>query len=110
MQIKKLKKKLLTAAAGVSASILALPAMASTGSGSGSLPWDTALQNVLDALQHGTAPKVVGLAICGAGFAAAAGDSGGMGKKLGQLAMAGGAVLAGSGPVITLLGGSGMLV
>lgn len=95
-----------TAKAGYVA-LVCLPglAMASTDSAAATLPWDTALKNILDALQTGTAPKVVGLAIVGAGLAAAAGDAGGMGKKVGTLAMAGGAVLAGSGPVIKLLGG-----
>lgn len=105
-------KKFKTLAYGAYVSLAVLPGMAfaSTGGGGGGMPWDSALQNVADALQHGTAPKIVGLAVVGAGFAAAAGDAGGMGKKLGTLAMAGGAVLAGAGPVITLLGGSGALI
>lgn len=95
--------------AGLAAAALVSPlAMAGTNTtsskGSVAMPWDTALTNLLDSVTKGTAPKIVGLAVVGAGIAAAAGDTGGLGKKLGVTAMAGGAALAGADSIISIFG------
>jgi len=108
MKIAALNKPL--AIAGAIAAGMLLPELAlAAGTGGGTMPWDTGLENILDALQNGTVPKIVGLAILGTGIGVMAGDSSGLMKKTGMVAMAGGASLMGAGPIMTMLGAGALI-
>jgi len=104
MKFASLNKPLAIAGALAAGMLLPELAMADTGGAAAAMPWDSPLEKIQNALVHGTAPKVIGLAFAAASLGVLAGDTGGLTKKAGIATLAGGLALAGPGLVNTIFG------